>query len=86
MRIEIKNCKCGSPVSVRWMAGFSPSLQIMIAKEQGKSNIPIGSQPKWYIQCEKCGNTLIQVVSKGTYEEQQKMKKKIIREWNKAAK
>ena len=74
--VMLKPCpKCGSPVELKWIAGMSRSLVELFGH-------PFNGRASWYIWCTECGNRLDMPVTKPSGQEQDRVKKKIIREWN----
>ena len=80
MNEELKPCKCGNPVEVKYIAGVSTSLQKYI------SNPFVDSVPTYYILCDKCGCNDFERVNRANYTYQQKCKRNLIRRWNKRVK
>lgn len=67
---------CGSDVELKWIAGMSRDLS-------EKCGHPFGGQASWYILCPYCKAGIQAKVTKPSAQEQERMKKKILRIWNK---
>ena len=66
---------CGSEVELKWIAGMSRDLV-------EKFGHPFGGQASWYIYCPYCHAGVQGKVTKGTYKEQERIRKKLVRFWN----
>lgn len=52
MVTRLNNCKCGTPVEVRYLAGVGVSLRHLV------NNRFVQARPVYYIECPTCGNAL----------------------------
>lgn len=75
MNEELKPCpKCGEPAKIKWIAGCSREIALAIRH-------PYGGKATWYIKC-ACGYEMAEAVKCGTKKEQDKIRNKLIKEWN----
>lgn len=76
---KLKSCpKCGSSVEIKWIAGLSRSLVEKIGH-------PFNGRASWYIWCPECGNAMDMPVKRPSAQEQDKVKKQLIKAWNRMA-
>lgn len=74
---ELNPCpKCGRPVEISYITGIGKSIQVMMKHPFA------GTNPTWYILCGYCGHNMATRYNRGTYEEQQKAKRYLIKAWN----
>lgn len=66
---------CGSEVELKWIAGWSRDLV-------EKFGHPFGGQASWYIYCPYCHAGVQAKVTKQSGQEQERMRKKLVRFWN----
>lgn len=76
---KLERCPaCGKEVKIEWACG-------MDARTARAVNHPLGGKAGWYI--EFCpGEAVYEFVKRGTFEDQQRAKRKLIRRWNWCAK
>ena len=73
---SLKPCpNCGKEVEIKYIAGLSKELR------KAMQHPFAHSKPTWYICC-ACGHNMATLVKYGTYEEQQKAKRYLIKAWN----
>lgn len=77
MQNELKPCPfCGNTVEVKYIAGIGSSLLQYI------DNPFAGSMPTYYINCNKCGRSMMVRLKKSTVEHRDKCKRDLIKAWN----
>ena len=74
--MELKPCPCGNTVEVKYIAGIGSSLLQYI------DNPFAGSMPTYYINCNKCGRSMMVRLKKSTVEHRDKCKRELIKAWN----
>lgn len=73
---ELRPCpRCGLPVQIKWIAGCSREIALAIRH-------PYGGKATWYIKCDNCGYEVSECVRYGTKKEQDKVKVRLIKVWN----
>ena len=73
---ELKPCPCGNTVEVKYIAGIGKSLLQYI------DNPFASSMPTYYINCDKCGRSMMARLKKSTVEHRDKCKRDLIKAWN----
>lgn len=74
--MEIKPCQCGNTVEVKYIAGIGRNLLPYI------DNQFAGSMPAYYINCNKCGRSMMVRLEKTDLKQRDKCKCDLIKEWN----
>ena len=73
---ELKPCQCGNTVEVKYIAGIGESLLKYI-------NNPFASlMPTYYINCDKCGRSMMVRLKNQKVEHRDKCKRDLIKAWN----
>lgn len=76
---ELKPCQCGNTVEVKYIAGIGESLLKYI-------NNPFASlMPTYYINCDKCGRSMMVRLKNQKVEHRDKCKRDLIKAWNRRA-
>lgn len=73
---DLKPCKCGNPVEVKYICGFGGGLSEVV------KNPFAGSTPAYYIQCGKCGESLCIRLKMQTVQHRDKCKRELVKSWN----
>lgn len=76
MQNELKPCQCGNIVEVKYIAGISSSLLQYI------DNPFAGSMPTYYINCDKCGRSMMVRLRMTNVRHRDKCKRDLIKAWN----
>ena len=74
---KLKPCKCGRDAKVEWVAGMGRGVI------EYSNNPFASSHPTYYIFCPRCKRNLCIRLTKGSsVEYRDKMRRKLIRQWN----
>lgn len=76
MQNKLKPCPCGNTVEVKYIAGIGGSILRYI------DNPFASSMPRYYINCDKCGRSMMVRITKTTVGHRDKCKRDLIKEWN----
>ena len=79
MQNKLKQCPCGNTVEVKYIAGIDRSLLWYIDDPFASS------MPRYYINCDKCGRSMMVELQKLTVEQRDKCKRDLIKAWNRRA-
>ena len=76
MMMGIKPCPCGNTVEVKYIAGIGSSLLQYI------DNPFASTMPTYYINCDKCGRSMMVRLKNSKAKHRDKCKRDLIKAWN----